>query len=478
MTQPPLSLCWLRADLRVSDNRALFHAAERGSVVAVFIATPSTWKEHDDAPIKVDFWLRNLHALSGELRKLKIPMLILEADSWSECPDLLLDCAQEIGADALFFNDEYGLHEQARDEAVTSAWQSQGYLCERFTDQLLFIPGSLKTQAGGMFKVYSQFRRRAYEALHRQLPSRLPPPAAQVDTGIQSSALPAHFAGYPAASEAQQRLWPAGEDAAQARMQYFCEQLLEDYEIDRDRSDLDGTSRLSPYLAAGVLSPRQSLHAALQLNNGEFDSGNPGAISWINELLWREFYKHILVCYPRVSRHRAFRPNTEAVAWRDDSQALNAWKQGQTGIPIVDAAMQQLLQTGWMHNRLRMISAMFLSKNLLIDWREGERWFMQHLIDGDLAANNGGWQWSASTGTDSAPYFRVFNPLNQSLKCDPDGSFIRTWLPALAELSPRQIHNPPRADLLNPIDYPAPIVDLKSSRQRAINAFRHLGEPV
>ena len=476
MTQPPLSICWLRGDLRLHDNHALYYASQRGPVVAVFIATPAVWCEHDDAPIKVDFWRRNLQELAVQLQQKGIALRLLHAESWEQCPQLLLDCAKECAADALFFNDEYGLHEQARDAAVSKAWQAQSLHCERFTDQLLFPPGNLKTQAGTMFKVYSQFRRRAYEALHRGLPVCLPAPDEQAGPDITSDPVADKFGDYPAVPADQQDLWPAGEKAAQKRLQHFADQLLEDYEDYRDRPDLDGTSRLSAYLAAGVLSPRQCLHAALQLNQGEFDSGIPGAVSWINELLWREFYKHILVCYPRVSRHRAFRPDTEAVVWRNDPEGLRAWQQGKTGIPIVDAAMQQLLHTGWMHNRLRMVSAMFLSKNLLIDWREGERWFMQHLIDGDLAANNGGWQWSASTGTDSAPYFRVFNPASQSLKCDPDGSFIREWIPELAELSGREIHSPPVGDLLSEIDYPAPIVDLKSSRKRAIEAFRSLGE--
>ncbi|MEH6565618.1 MAG: deoxyribodipyrimidine photo-lyase [Halopseudomonas sp.] len=471
-----MSLCWFRTDLRIADNHALHHASQRGQVIAVYIATPGVWRTHDDAPIKVDFWRRNLQALSASLGELNIPLLLLEADDWSQCPQVLLDCASRLSADALYFNDEYGLHEQARDADVCAAWHAQQRHCHRFTDQLLFTPGSLKTQAGSMFKVYSQFRRRAYESLHRRVPERLPAPSKQASPLVDSDAIPDSFSGYPAAPAAQQAFWPAGELAAQERLALFTDELLEDYEQYRDRPDLDGTSRLSAYLTAGVLSPRQCLHAALQLNGGEFDSGNPGAVSWINELLWREFYKHILVCYPRVSRHQAFRPDTEAVAWRHDPEGLRAWQQGETGIPIVDAAMQQLLHTGWMHNRLRMISAMFLSKNLLIDWREGERWFMQHLIDGDLAANNGGWQWSASTGTDSAPYFRVFNPVSQSQKCDPDGSFIRSWLPALANLSAREIHVPPTTDLLNKLDYPAPIVDLKSSRQRAIEAFRGLGE--
>jgi deoxyribodipyrimidine photo-lyase len=224
-----------------------------------------------------------------------------------------------------------------------------------------------------------------------------------------------------------------------------------------------------------VISPRQCLHAALQVNRGEFDSGNPGALCWINELLWREFYKHVLVGYPRVSRQRAFRPETEAVAWRQAPGELAAWQQGRTGIPLVDAGMRQLLATGWMHNRLRMVTAMFLTKNLLIDWREGERFFMQHLIDGDLAANNGGWQWSASTGTDAVPYFRLFNPLSQAQRFDAEGRFIRHWLPELDGLDDRALHNPAAlGGLFGAAAYPPPIVDLASSRERALQAFKNL----
>ena len=289
------------------------------------------------------------------------------------------------------------------------------------------------------------------------------------------SGLPPHPAGIGNAASGLRRLWPAGEAAAQRRLAEFADTALGRYDSQRDFPALPGTSQLSPYLATGVLSPRQCLHAALAANGGEFASGNTGAVSWINELLWREFYKHVLVGYPRVSMGRAFRAETEALAWRDAPADLEAWQQGRTGIPIVDAAMRQLLATGWMHNRLRMIVAMFLTKNLLIDWRAGERWFMQHLIDGDLAANNGGWQWSASTGTDAVPYFRLFNPLSQSKRFDPDGRFIRQWVPELAGLDARDIHHP--AALGGPFGvpgYPAPIVDLPRSRERALAAFRNL----
>lgn len=283
------------------------------------------------------------------------------------------------------------------------------------------------------------------------------------------------MAGFAPPSEALRQLWPAGEDEALQRLQRFADEQLEWYDQQRDFPVVPGTSQLSAYLAAGVISPRQCLHAAMTINRGEFASGNPGAVCWISELLWREFYKHILVGYPRVSMGRAFRRETEALAWRHAPEELAAWQEGRTGLPIIDAAMRQLRDTGWMHNRLRMIVAMFLTKNLLIDWREGERWFMRHLIDGDLAANNGGWQWSASTGTDAAPYFRIFNPLSQSAKFDPEGRFLRHWLPELASLNKRDIHNPDAlGGLFGVAGYPRPMVDLSKSRERALAAFKNL----
>ena len=194
---------------------------------------------------------------------------------------------------------------------------------------------------------------------------------------------------------------------------------------------------------------------------------------WLNELLWREFYQQLMFDFPKLSRHQPFQDQTKTIPWKDNDAHFEAWTQGQTGIPIVDAAMRQLKATGWMHNRVRMICAMFLTKNLLIDWRKGEQWFMQHLIDGDFAANNGGWQWSASTGTDAAPYFRIFNPVSQSEKFDPDGKFLREWLPELKHLDNTQIHEPYASKQISKLNYPKPIVDLKASRAEAIEVFKN-----
>ncbi|MEO4047523.1 deoxyribodipyrimidine photo-lyase [Pseudomonas sp. CAU 1711] len=468
-------LIWLRSDLRTRDNSALSAAMAAGPTLALYLISPQQWHEHDDAPCKVDFWLRNLAELKTALAELNVPLLVRQAPRWSDAPQVLAQLCREQRIATLWINDEYGIHESRRDQAVAEALAKQGVTLQRRLDQLLLQPGSVLTKAGGYFQVYSQFRKLCYQRLHAALPAVLPRPSAQAPLEIAGDPIPRAVEGFATPAQSLRARWPAGEAAALQRLGEFAEQRMSEYQERRDFPGLDGTSQLSAYLAAGVLSPRQCLHAALRINRGEFDSGNVGALTWINELLWREFYKHILVGYPRVSRHRAFRAETEALPWRRAPDELAAWQQGRTGIPIVDAAMRQLLTTGWMHNRLRMLVAMFLSKNLLIDWREGERFFMRQLIDGDLAANNGGWQWSASTGTDAAPYFRIFNPISQSRKFDPEGDFIRTWVPELAGLSKRDIHDPSAlGGLFGVAAYPRPIVDLGRSRERALQAFKNL----
>jgi deoxyribodipyrimidine photo-lyase len=476
---PMTRLVWLRSDLRVRDNTALAAAAAAGNgpLLAVWLISPAQWRAHDDAPCKVDFWLRNLAELAQNLAALNIPLLLRTAEHWDDAPAVLRQLCREHGIEAVHVNAEYGVHEQRRDQAVAATLESAGIAWHSHLDQLLFAPGSVLTKSGGYFQVFSQFRKVCYARLAQSLPALQPLPRIQAASGIASDPVPSAIDGFPTAIASLRQLWPAGEAAAHRQLASFADQHLPWYASQRDFPAQPGTSGLSPYLAAGVLSPRQCLHAALAVNGGEFADGNPGVVTWISELLWREFYKHILVGYPRVSMGRAFRAETEALAWRDAPEDLEAWQQGRTGIPIVDAAMRQLLATGWMHNRLRMIVAMFLTKNLLIDWRHGERWFMQQLIDGDLAANNGGWQWSASTGTDAAPYFRIFNPLTQAERFDPDGAFVRQWLPELAAVDKRDTHTPAAlGGLFGLPDYPRPIVDLARSRERALAAFKALDQ--
>ena len=468
-----MQLIWFRNDLRLHDNTALLTAMQEGPTLALFLLSPGQWRAHDDASAKIDFQLRNLKALADELEQLNVPLLIRTADSWDGAPTVLTELCREQSIRRVHVNEEYGVNETARDRSVTRQLAELDVGFSSHLDQLLLRPGTLLTRSGSYFKVFSQFRKACLQRLHLAPPLCLPLPGPQTSTGINSDPIPSSVAGFATPDATLRAHWPAGEQAARQRLQLFADDHLHEYDEQRDLPAEPGTSQLSPYLTSGVLSPRQCLHAALMSNQGELDSGNTGVTTWINELLWREFYKHILVGYPQVSRHRAFRPHTEAVPWRDAPEELFAWQQGRTGFPLIDAAMRQLLATGWMHNRLRMVVAMFLSKNLLIDWRQGERFFMQHLIDGDLAANNGGWQWSASTGTDAVPWFRLFNPITQSQRFDPQGRFIKHWLPELGELDRRDIHDP------SPISramcgYPAPIIDLADSRARALTAFRNL----
>ncbi|WP_297831120.1 deoxyribodipyrimidine photo-lyase [Pseudomonas sp.] len=470
-----MQLVWLRNDLRLHDNTALTAAMGRGPTIAVYLISAAQWKSHDDAACKVDFWLRNLFDLSKALGALNVPLLIRHADTWGQAAGALLELCKQHNIEALHLNDEYGVNEMTRDQAVSETLRNAGIHFFNYLDQLLFKPGSVLTKSGSYFQVYSQFRKVCYARLHQAMPTLIQRPGAQAALDIQSDAVPSSVKGFVAPTQALRELWPAGEDEAFRRLDAFTNEHISYYESQRDFPAKPGTSQLSAYLAAGVISPRQCLHAALRSNDGEFETGMLGAVTWINELLWREFYKHTLVGYPRVSRHRAFRPETEAVQWRHAPDDLAAWQEARTGVPIIDAAMRQLLDTGWMHNRLRMVVAMFLTKNLLVDWRLGERFFMQHLIDGDLAANNGGWQWSSSTGTDSAPYFRIFNPLSQSERFDADGRFLKRWLPELADLNKKEIHNPAAAaGLFGVANYPKPIVDLARSRQRALAAFKNL----
>ncbi|QCI14648.1 deoxyribodipyrimidine photo-lyase [Pseudomonas putida] len=470
-----MQLIWLRSDLRITDNTALSAACERGPSIALWLVSPGQWQAHDDAACKVDFWLRNLREMRQALDVLNIPLLIRKIDTWDEAAPAVLKVCHQHQVEAVHWNDEYGLNETRRDDATRTLLADAGIQAHSYLDQLLLAPGTILTRSGGYYQVFSQFKKACLEHLHRSLPALAPKVRRQAPLGIASDPIPRHVEGFETPPDSLRNLWPAGEEEAQDRLTRFLDETVEDYQRLRDLPAQPGTSQLSAYLAAGVISPRQCLHAALSSNRGEFDSGSVGVQTWVNELLWREFYKHILTGYPEVSRHRAFRAHTEALPWRDAPEDFKAWQEGRTGIPIIDAAMLQLLHTGWMHNRLRMLVAMFLSKNLLIDWRLGERHFMRHLIDGDLAANNGGWQWSASTGTDSVPYFRIFNPISQSQRFDPQGRFIRHWLPQLKGLDDKKIHAPLMlADNLTNTTYHDPIVDLASSRRRALDAFKAL----
>lgn len=480
------SIVWFREDLRVTDNSALSHALNLGApVVGVYIFDPQAWSRHDTAACRIEFMLRNLASLQVALRERNIPLLLLEVRQSDAVPRVFEALAQP--ATTLLFNDQYEVNEQRRDAEVARLWRAKGGRVERFTDQVLFGPGEIVTQMGHAFSVFTPYkkafiRRVIDQALQFQPLASVPAQAAfpslcAFKNALQHvcrwhEAVPDAWPGYLTPVPAF--MWPGGEIEAQRRLSQFIDTKIHAYQQDRDYPALSGTSQLSPYLANGVLSPRQCWHAAVCANPGALSGG--GVECWLSELIWREFYKQIVWSYPRVSKHQPFKLATLGIAWRQDLGLFDAWCTGATGFPLIDAAMRQLQQTGWMHNRLRMVVAMFLTKQCFIDWRWGERFFMQHLIDGDLAANNGGWQWSASTGTDAVPYFRIFNPVRQSQRFDPQAEFIRHYCPELANLNDKDIHTP---WLLPPmmraaIDYPPPILDLSTANQQVLAAFKAL----
>ena len=471
------ALVWFRRDLRILDHSALHTAASHADegIVGVFAICGDQWQQHDEAPAKIHFWLENLRRLQEALESKRIPLVIVEAPKFADCPRELLKCAKQHDCSALYFNEEYEVNEVRRDQAVTEAFQQEGLSVERFIDRVLLEPTEIKTQEGKPYTVFTPYRKSWEDIASDRSFVELPAPAKQSSIDVSSSAVPETIKGFDF-SAARPDLWQSGEESAHQRLDRFTNHRIRDYAQDRDLPAVNGTSVLSPYLAAGVLSVRQCVNRGLEANQGSFRRRKTGAGVWLSELIWREFYNQVMVAFPRVSKHQPFRKDTKAIAWRESDEDLQAWKEGRTGYPLVDAAMRQLNQTGWMHNRLRMVAAMFLSKHLLLDWRLGEQYFMQRLVDGDLAANNGGWQWSASTGTDAVPYFRIFNPFSQSKRFDKDGEFIRRFCPELEQINPAALHDPKKFDdkLRDRVGYPKMIVDHTSARQRALETFKSL----
>ncbi|MCW5775268.1 MAG: deoxyribodipyrimidine photo-lyase [Phycisphaeraceae bacterium] len=470
-------IVWFRSDLRTRDNPALSAAtrvADRG-VVAVFLIAAKQWREHDCSPARVDFVLRTLAELSTSLRRLNVPLRILHAPRFADATRVLLSLAREQSCDALYFNRELEVNEVRRDEAVSTAFERAGLRVAAHDDATLLPPGSVRTREGRFHRVYSPFRRAfAAEYARRGGVSLATTPRGQEAMPCPPDDAPGPIAEFGATTRPD--LWPAGEQAARRRLAAFIEKRIAQYHTQRDEPGADGTSALSPYLAAGVLSARECLLAALEADGSPLAPApvrSRGPAVWIDELIWREFFRHLIVACPRLCMGSSFNRAYDAVRWNPPDERFEAWRDGRTGVPIVDAAMRQLASTGWMHNRCRMIVASFLTKNLLIDWRHGERHFMRTLIDGDLAANNGGWQWAASTGADAAPYFRVFNPVSQARRFDADGMYVRRFVPELASLPAPTIHEPWALPPLQrqALDYPEPIIDLAASRRQAIEAF-------
>lgn len=462
-------LVWFRRDLRIHDNFALAAACRDSSaqVLALYISTPEQWKAHDMAPRQAAFVNAQLNMLQTVLAEKGIPLLFHEVADFAASVETVKNVCEQYDVNRLFYNYQYEINEQQRDATVEKSLQ--GVVCEGFDDSVILPPGAVMTGNHEMYKVFTPFKNAWLKRLKEAVPESVAAPKTR-ESGALSSPLPIITLNYPQ-QDFDSSLFPVDEKLVIAQLRQFCQQAAGEYEQRRDYPAIEGTSRLSASLATGRLSPRQCLNRLLAEQPQALEGG-AGSV-WLNELIWREFYRHLMTYHPSLCRYRPFIRWTDRVQWQDNPVHFQAWQQGKTGYPIVDAAMRQLNATGWMHNRLRMITASFLVKDLLIDWRKGEQYFMSQLIDGDLAANNGGWQWAASTGTDAAPYFRIFNPTTQGEKFDRDGEFIRQWVPELRDVPGNAIHEPWRwAEKTQvSLNYPRPIVDHKQARLTTLAAY-------
>lgn len=476
-------LWWIRNDMRLADNSALQEACscldESAQVHALYIVSQQQWLAHDMAPVQIAYIEQNLNVLKQSLHELGIQLHVQYAHDYTQAVQVLAEFCKAHDIESVHCHSDPEINEIERDKHASDTLASLGKKLHMHLGYGHFDSRAVRTQKNDVFKVFTPYRKAFLNLLYKDANSLTPIPVPEsiATTSVDETSaivfdwLPdycnqlehcVHDAD--AAREIAQQ-WPIGELQASHKLHEFVESGVLHYSKKRDFPALSATSGLSPALAFGLLSFRQCVVVAQQVNPLILSGKEQPGFTWISELIWREFYRYLLVEFPSLCKGKNFNRKADAVEWRNNEHEFAKWCKGETGYPMVDAAMKQLVQTGWMHNRLRMVVASFLTKHLLIDWRWGEQFFRQHLIDGDLAANNGGWQWAASTGCDGQPYFRVFNPITQSEKFDPDGRFLCQYLPALEKVNPKKRHFP------EGIGYIAPIVDHKAARARAIAAF-------
>lgn len=527
---------WMRMhDLRIHDNRALAHAsslaAERrkkgkgGNLLALFMITPADYRAHDRGARRIDFVLRTLASLRSQFEKLNIPFVVYTHEGKrTEVGEKVFQLCKDWNVSQLTGNIEYEVDELWRDISMVKSASKHKLAFSLFHDCYVVPPGRVTTNDGRPYSVFSPWNRKWTDVISKDMSliEASPDPEANDKSIHKDSTLsklftldklgkgfgiPSELPGFECADkEYMAKLWPVSDGAPSAVLDNFMtqkggetaldrpadepstakvggntkESRLGRYAEGRNLMNENGTSRISPYLAAGLVSPRECLRRTKALTSNKLKVGrDSGAAMWNTEISFRDFYGHVLAAWPKVCMGHAFITKYEDVVWESSPDTLQAWKEGRTGYPIVDAAQRQCIKQGYIHNRGRMITAMFLTKHLLHDWREGERHFSLNFIDQDFASNNGGWQWSASTGTDPQPYFRIFNPLSQSEKSDPQGDYIRHFVPELAGVKGNAVHDPYHRlskGEFEQLGYPKPIVEHKEARERALRRYKNPGD--
>ena len=459
----PSVIHWFRRDLRIADNTALYHAAAGGSVIPVYIL--SSWKgqHYWTGANRQHFLCGCLESLAKNLETLSGRLIIREGDALTELRKLL----SETGATAIHFNRDPDPFGKAVEKELTDLCTELGVACHGHDDVAMHNPSEVLTQTGNPYKVYTPYSR---NWLSLEKPAPLPKPKS-LDTppGVPSLPLPtvAHWGLKTPSAE----LPEPSERAARSRIARAVSEITAKYSARRDLPAEDGTSRLSQDLRYGLISIRMLYAKVIAGQINASSAARPSIDIYIKELAWRDFYFAILHHFPHVLNHE-FNEDWKGLPWDEPGENFEKWKRGETGFPIVDAGMRQLLKTGFMHNRVRMITAMFLTKDLHIDWKLGESHFMQHLTDGEIASNNGGWQWSAGTGADAAPYFRIQNPWTQTARYDQDGIYIKRWIPELANIHPKRFQAPPEDGRPLAPGYPLPCLDHKTERDRTLAIFK------
>lgn len=465
MSAQSQALVWFRQDLRSQWHSPLHYALQHhDKVCAVYCLPLKQWQEYGWAKAKINLTLQRLEMLHRELQALGVPLHIVDAGDFQHAPEVLTDFARQHKVKRVYANAEYEWDERVRDQRSKELLVGQDIELGWFHDTTLVKPHKLLTKTGTPFKVFTPFYNNWITQLHISPPSKM-----QKRSSVADAATECDLSEYHQLSPIS-----LNADTAHIKQQLSCflEDAVSDYHVDRDYPAIAGTSGVSAYLACGALSPAECAYY-LQMQQGQrLEHKGSGSHTWLKELAWRDFYRYLMFHFPHVAKGHCFVQHYDNLPWQADKQKFQAWCEGKTGFPIVDAAMRCLNATGWMHNRLRMIVASFFCKDLHLPWRWGEDYFMQQLLDGDFASNNGGWQWSASVGADAAPYFRVFNPTLQSQKYDPQGEFIAKWCPELAGLSAKSIHEPHKYADVDSLAYPPPIVEHKQAAEQAKQLFK------